>query len=181
MKISVYIATSLDGFIARKDGSINWLIEADNSGGSDDFGFREFFDTTDCLVMGRNTMEKVLSFGEWPYGDKRVIVLTNTLKEVPSELVGKIELSCDSIEELVKNLESEGHKHLYIDGGKTIQSFIDADLLTDITITKIPVIIGEGLPLFGKTKHDIKLTHIETRLHDCGFVKSIYKVKRASN
>jgi dihydrofolate reductase len=181
MKISVYIATSLDGFIARKDGNIDWLIEADDSGGDDDFGFKEFFDTTDCLVMGRNTMEKVLSFGEWPYEDKLVIVLTNTLKEVPSELVGKIELYHGSIEELVKKLESAGHKHLYIDGGKTIQSFINADLLTDLTITKIPVIIGEGLPLFSKTKHDIKLSHIETRVHDCGFVKSIYEVKRASD
>lgn len=181
MKVSVYIATSLDGFIARKDGSIDWLIEADDSGRDDDFGFKEFFDTTDCLVMGRNTMDVVLSFGEWPYEDKRVIVLSKTLTEIPSELDDKVELYNGSIEELVKKLETEGHKHLYIDGGKTIQSFIDADLVTDITITKIPVIIGEGLSLFGKTKHDIKLTHVETRLHDCGFVKSIYEVKQTSD
>ena len=181
MKISVYIATSLDGFIARKDSKIDWLMEADDSDGSDDFGFKEFFDSTDCLVMGRNTMDVVLSFGEWPYGDKRVVVLSKTLTEAPSALDAKVELFHGSIEELVKQLDSQGHKHLYIDGGKTIQSFIDAELVTDMTITKIPVIIGEGLPLFSKTKHDIKLKHIETRLHGCGFVKSIYEVKKAND
>ena len=179
MKVSVYIATSLDGFIARPNGDINWLMEADSSSGKEDYGYKEFSDTVDCMVMGRNSMEMVMGFPEWPYEGKRVVVLSNTLKEAPSQLRGKVEMYSGTLTELVDNLENDGCKRLYIDGGKVIQSFINAGLITDMTITKIPILLGEGLPLFGKTNHDIKLEHIETNSYASGFVKSSYEVKNA--
>ena len=176
MKVSVFVATSLDGYIARPDGDINWLMEADESGGKEDYGYKEFSDTVDCMVMGRNSMEKAMSFPEWPYEGKRVIVLSNTLKEAPSQLQDKVELYSGSLIKLVTELKNDGCKRIYIDGGKTIQSFINEGLVTDITITKIPVLLGEGLSLFGKTKHDIKLKHIESKSYPGGFVKSTYEV-----
>ena len=176
MKVSAYIATSLDGYIARPNGDINWLMEADDSGGKEDYGYKEFSDTVDCMVMGRNSMEMVMGFPEWPYEGKRVVVMSNTLKEVASQLQNKVELYSGSLTELVTRLKNDGCKRLYIDGGKTIQSFINEELITDVTITKIPILLGEGLSLFGKTKHDIKLNHIETKSYASGFVKSTYEV-----
>ena len=176
MKISVYIASSLDGFIARPNGDINWLMEADNSGEKEDYGYKEFSDSVDCMVMGRNSMKKVMSFPEWSYEGKRVVVLSNTLKEAPSQLKDKVELYSGSLIMLVTKLKRDGCEHIYVDGGKTIQSFINEDLITDITITRIPILLGEGLPLFGKTKHDIKLKHIESKSYPSGFVKSTYQV-----
>ena len=176
MKVSVFIATSLDGFIARKNGRIDWLIAADEQNSTEDYGYQEFYDAIDCLVMGRNSLEKIIDFPEWPYEDKRVVVLSNTLEEVPAQHVDKFELYSGSLNELVKRLEIDGYKNLYIDGGKTIQSFINNGLVTDMTITTIPVLLGEGLPLFAKIKQDIKLTHLETKSYPNGFVKSTYEV-----
>ncbi len=176
MKVSVYIATSLDGYIARPNGDINWLMEADDSGGREDYGYKEFSDTVDCMVMGRNSMEVIMGFPEWPYKGKRVVVLSNTLKEAPSQLKNKVELYSGSLVKLVTGLKNDGCKRLYVDGGKTIQSFINENLITDITITKIPILIGEGLSLFGKTKQDIKLKHIKTESYPSGFVKSTYEL-----
>ena len=176
MKVSAFIATSLDGYIARPDGDIDWLMNADNSGGKEDYGYKEFSDTVDCMVMGRNSMEMVMSFPEWPYEGKREVVLSNALKETPSQVKDKVELYSGSLIKLVTELKNDGCKRIYIDGGKTIQSFINKDLITDITITKIPILLGEGLSLFGKTKHDIKLKHIESKSYPSGFVKSIYEV-----
>lgn len=176
MKISAYIATSLDGYIARPNGDINWLMEADDSGGKEDYGYKEFSDSVDCMIIGRNTMDIVMGFPEWPYEGKRVVVLSNTLKEVPSQLQYKAELYSGSLTELVTKLKNDECKRLYIDGGKTIQSFINEKLITDITITKIPVLLGDGISLFGKTEHDIKLKHIETKSYASGFVKSTYNV-----
>jgi len=176
MKVSVFIATSLDGFIARTNGSINWLIAADEQDSSEGYGYQEFYDPIDCLIMGRNSMEKVIDFPEWPYENKRVIVLSNTLVEVPAQHVDKFELYSGPLTELVKRLEVDGCENLYIDGGKTIQSFINNGLVTDITITTIPILLGDGLPLFGKIKQDIKLTHIETKSYSNGFVTSTYEI-----
>ena len=176
MKISVFIATSLDGFIARLNGSIDWLISADEQDSPEDYGYQEFYDSIDCLIMGRNSVEKIINFPEWPYEDKRVVVLSKTLEEVPAQHVDKFELYAGSLNELVKRLETDGIESLYIDGGKTIQSFINHDLVTNITITTIPILLGEGLPLFAKIKQDIKLTHIETKSYPNGFVKSTYEM-----
>jgi dihydrofolate reductase len=183
----VFIATSLDGFIARPDGDVAWLHEvepiADGDdvepiAGGDDGGYGEFFGSIDVLVMGRGTFEKVLEFDlpEWPYGTKPVIVLSRSLTDVPEELRGRVRIDDSEPQELVEKLSREGYKRMYLDGGKIIQSFLREGLVDDMTLTTIPVLIGEGLPLFGDIEKDIKLRLLETRSWHNGFVQSKYQV-----
>lgn len=176
MKASVFIATSLDGFIARENGDIDWLSRGGDNGSDEDYGYKEFMATVDVLVMGRNTFEKALTFAEWPYGGKPVVVLTSGHVQVPEALASEVEVMNFSPAELVSRLAERGAGHLYIDGGKTIQGFLNAGLIQHIVITKIPVLIGSGIPLFGPLEHDIKLRHLETRQFASGFVQSKYAV-----
>jgi dihydrofolate reductase len=180
MKVSVYVATSLDGFIAREDGSLDWLPGADpekQSGAeTEDYGYRVFMDTVDVLVMGRKTYEKVLSFGMWPYEDKRVVVLSSGSVDIPNDLASTIESRSCSPCELVYDLEKAGAKHVYVDGGKTIQRFLNEGLIHQIIVTRIPVLIGSGIPLFGPLADDILLRHVETRQFPSGFVQSRYEI-----
>ncbi|MBT3188426.1 MAG: dihydrofolate reductase [Anaerolineae bacterium] len=178
MKTSVYIATSLDGFIARENGALDWLpgSDGDNQGNGEDFGYHQFMESVDMLVMGRNTYEMVLSFGEWPYGEKRVIVLSSKKIEIPENLSKTVaSRSCSPIE-LVDELLKSGAKHLYIDGGKTIQGFLNAGLIQKMIITQIPILIGSGIPLFGELDRDKKLRLIKSHALDSGFVQSKYEV-----
>lgn len=178
MKASVYIATTLDGFIARENGDLDWLPGSDGTIDADleneDFGFNAFMDAIDTLVMGRNTYEMVASSGHWPYTNKRVIVMSSSLTEVANSA----ELKSCPPDVLYNELQESGAKHLYIDGGKTIQGFIKAGLIDEITITKIPVLIGAGISLFGPLGKDCHLNHIETKSYKNGFVQSKYEVLR---
>jgi len=180
VKASVYIATTLDGFIARENGELDWLPgsdgEVDVNAENEDFGFNAFIDSIDVLVMGRNTYELVLSSGLWPYGNKRVIVLSRTLKKLANNLPSSVELKSRLPNELYTELQEAGAQHLYIDGGKTIQGFLDSGLVDEITITKVPVLIGKGIPLFGDLNKDKSLKHIETQSYKNGFVQSKYAV-----
>jgi dihydrofolate reductase len=173
--VSVYIATSLDGYIARSDGDVAWLHETEPIGDGDDAGYGEFFDSIDALVIGRGSFEKVLEF-DWPYGTKPVIVMSKSLTEVPEELRDWVRLDTSTPQELMEKLSQEGYKHIYLDGGMVIQSFLRGGLVDDMTLTIIPVLIGEGLPLFGNLEKDIKLRLLETRSWDNGFVQSKYQV-----
>ena len=173
MKISVYIATSLDGFIARKDGSLDWLPPG--SEGNEDYGYAEFTSTVDHIVMGRNSFEKVLTFGEWPY-DKKVIVLTSRDLTLPPELAGKVEPLHLSPRELAHEMDIRGAKGIYLDGGITIQKFLHEGLVNELTITTIPILIGEGLPLFGTVGKDIKLELIRSQSFKNGLVQNKYKI-----
>ena len=181
MKASVYIATSLDGFIARENGDLDWLPGSDGSSVESnpedgDFGYQAFMDSVDALVMGRNSFEKVLSFGMWPYGNKRVVVLSSQLTQLPDDLPETVELKSGSPTEVVQELAASGAPRLYIDGGKTIQAFLNAGLIQELIITRIPVLIGKGLPLFGPVHKDLQLRHVETRVFSNGFVQSKYAV-----
>jgi len=178
MKVSVYIATSLDGFIARKNGELDWLPGADGETdpAGEDFGFHEFMASVDVLVMGRKTFQKILSFGEWPYGDKRVIVLSSKDIQIPSKLLSTVDAKSCSPAELVQELSEADHQHLYVDGGKTIQSFLNDGLVQELTIFRVPVLIGSGTPLFGKLEKDIHLHHIQTTSFKNGFVESKYEL-----
>ncbi len=176
MKTTVYIATSLDGFIARPDGDIDWLMNIENPA-KDDYGYSEFYSGIDAIVTGRGTFEKVLSFPSWPY-DKKVFVLSTTLKELPSALRDKAVIVSMNPKELLRHLAEQGYKSLYIDGGKVIQSFLRDDCIDDLIITKIPVLIGKGLPLFGDLDRDLAFTHIQTTPYPNGLVKSHYRRKR---
>ena len=173
MKASVYIATSLDGFIARPDGDINWLGELSEDG--EDYGYQEFIDTVDFLVMGRNTYDKVLSFGQWPYS-KPVVVLTNRPLTRADDLAKSVETMSGSPADIVDALSKRGVEHLYIDGGKTIQNFLDANLIQRIIITKIPILLGEGIPLFGPLHKNFRLKHVGTQTFVNGYVQSEYEV-----
>lgn len=174
---SVFIATSLDGFIARKNGDLDWLDEANEIvPKGTDLGYETLMKNIDTLIMGRNTFEKVLSFGFWPYDDKPVIVLSRNKVEIPSHLSESVSGSSESPKELCKRLSSEGIKRLYIDGGYTIQQFLAEDLIDEITITTIPIILGEGIPIFNGPKRDVLLKHVKTISFDFGFVQTTYKV-----
>lgn len=175
LKTSVFIATSMDGYIAREDGSIDWLIENQNNS-NEDFGYNEFIKTIDVLIMGRNTFETALSFGKWPYKNLKVIALSSNTLEIPRELKSKVSNSSLPPIELIAELENKGFTHAYVDGGKTIQSFLRENLIDEITITTIPVLLGGGLPLFGFLRRDIKLNHLSTNVYDNGFVQTKYQV-----
>lgn len=169
----IYIAVSLDGYIARKDGSIDWLTEIENPDGGD-FGFSDFMQSIDAIVMGRNTFESVLGFNQWIY-TKPVYVLSSTLKSIPQELSGKAYLIDGDPNSVVKELKSLNLENLYIDGGVTVQNFLRENLIDDMIITRIPILLGEGLPLFGSLKDSIKFQHISTILYNNSLVKSHYK------
>lgn len=184
MKCSVFIATSIDGMIARKDGSVDWLHSAGNSnadmGSQSDMGFDDFISSVDCMIMGRKCMEVVsnmnLAPDQWPYGDLRILVLSNTLKSVPSNMEGKVELFSGDLNELMSQLESEGFNHAYIDGGTTIQGFLELKMINEITITIAPLLLGEGIPLFGSIQPGIKFTESKAVAFPNDFVQVKYKV-----
>ncbi|MBA2649607.1 MAG: methyltransferase domain-containing protein [Legionella sp.] len=182
VKCSVFIATSLDGFIAREDGDIDWLMKANTYASPDeDGGYKEFISTVDGLVMGRHSFEKVLSFDPWPYYDLPVVVMSSQSLKIPDHLKNKVSTSSETSIELVNRLSNEGFKHLYIDGGITIQNFIANNLVTDLTITIAPVLLGTGRSLFGPLAHDIELKHMETKCLGSGFVQLKYRINPTEN
>jgi dihydrofolate reductase len=168
----VYIATSLDGFIATVDGGVDWLNEIPNPEQSD-YGYAEFISGIDAIVMGRATFETVLTFGDWAY-DKPVFVLSNSLTIVPERVTDKVEIVSGDINKLVKQLNQQGYTNLYIDGGKVIQSFLAADLIDELIITRIPILLGDGIPLFNNLDHMLKFKHKKTEIFNNDLVKSSY-------
>ncbi len=182
---SVFIATSMDGFIARPDGSLDWLTEGTQADGeADRSGYTEFFDTVDALVTGRKTFETVLAFGVWPYENRRMIVMSRRPKTVtvPPELQDRVRASSADPASILALLERDGIRHVYVDGGLVVQSFLAAGLIDELTVTRIPVLIGEGIPLFGPLPDDQPLEHIETRVLSLtavhGIVQSRYRVRK---
>jgi len=184
MKCSVYIATSADGYIATLEGGVGWLHTAGNPdadlGDNPDMGFGAFLDSVDCMIMGRKCMEMISSMNltpeQWPYGDIHIVVLSNTLKEPPENLHGKVEMFSGEISNLISKLESNGLKHAYVDGGSTITSFINLNLIDEMTITKAPILLGEGLPLFGKLNNYVKLENTRAKAFSNDFIQIKYAV-----
>ncbi|TDD96688.1 dihydrofolate reductase family protein [Actinomadura rubrisoli] len=167
---AVFIATSLDGYIARADGDIGWLTSRGEQAG--DTGYDAFAAGIDTLVMGRGSYEKVLTFGGWPYEGKRVAVLSTRL---PEDADPRITVHRD-LDALVKDLADRGARRVYADGGQVVQAFLRAGLLDELTITTVPVLLGGGLPLFGALDRDIDLVHRSTRVLGAGLVQSTYTV-----
>jgi dihydrofolate reductase len=172
MKISVFIGTSVDGFIARLDDRLDFL-PAD---GGEPHGYNEFFAGVDALVIGRRTFETVRTFPEWPYASKRVIVLSDRQIDISGVPEGRVEQMRGTPEEIVARLGASGIQHVYLDGGVTIQRFLSAGLVNRLTITRVPVLIGGGIPLFGRLPRDLRLRHVATQAYPSGLVKSEYEV-----
>ncbi|OLB19721.1 MAG: deaminase [Acidobacteria bacterium 13_2_20CM_2_57_6] len=171
MTASVFIGTSVDGFIARPNGELDFLPE-----GGEPHGYDEFIASVDAIVIGRKTFETVLAFQAWPYGDKRVVVLSSRPVDFSAVRGGVVEQMAGPPAEIVSQLAARGIKHLYIDGGVTIQGFLRAGAIQRLIITRVPVLIGEGVPLFGSVPRDIRLRHVATRHYASGLVQSEYEV-----
>lgn len=171
MKLSVFVGTSLDGFIARRNGDYDFL-PAD---GGEPHGYDEFIASVDTILIGRNTFEVVLELPTWPYTGKRVVVLSHRPLDL-SKATGRAEQMSGEPSQIAVQLATSGAKHVYVDGGMTVQEFLRAGLIQHITITRVPVLIGDGIPLFGSLPHDVKLHHLGTRQYKSGLVTSEYEI-----
>ena len=175
MKTIVYIGTSLDGFIARKDGDIDWLTPF-----ADDeaiHAYEEFMNRIDAIVIGRGTFEKVLTFSSWPY-EKNVFVLSNSIKQLPGTLRDKAILLSMKPEELLSYLSGMGFSSIYVDGGKVIQDFLKKDMIDEMIIAKAPILIGSGIPLFNYVDTDLQFKHVRTAIQSNGLIRSYYERER---
>ena len=171
MKLSVFVGTSLDGFIARRNGEYDFL-PAD---GGEPHGYDEFMASVDTILIGRHTFEVVLELPTWPYTGKRVVVLSHRPLDL-SKAAGRAEQMSGEPSQIAAQLAASSATHVYVDGGITVQEFLRAELIQHITITRVPVLIGEGIPLFGSLPHDVKLRHLGTRQYKSGLVTSEYEV-----
>jgi len=169
-KVTAYIATSVDGYIARSDGSLDWLEKL--PGTPAEYGFTDHYANIDAIILGRNTYETIINFPQWPYSDKRVIVLSNT-KTGP---VNFAKIYSGDLNKLLSNLFSDGIKHIWVDGGKTITSFLEQQLVDRLVISIIPVILGSGIPLFGKIKQEINSKLIASQSYNSGLVQNTYEI-----
>jgi dihydrofolate reductase len=171
MTVSVFVGISVDGFLARPDGALDFLPED-----GEPHGYDEFVVSVNALVIGRNTFETVLGFGSWPYGTKRVVVLSSRAVDLSAVREGVVEQMAGEPAGIVAKLAASGAEHLYVDGGITIQRFLRAGLVQRLVITRVPVLIGAGIPLFGSLARDLRLRHIATRHYPSGLVQSEYEV-----
>ncbi len=171
IRASVFVGTSVDGFMARLDDALDFLPP----GGGEPHGYAEFMATVDALVIGRKTYDTVLAFDAWPYEDKPVFVLSGRpLRDAPAGAV--VERMSGEAKQIASQLADRGFRHLYVDGGLTIQQFLRAGLIQRLVVTRVPVLIGSGIPLFGPLDSDIPLLHVATRQYASGLVQSEYQV-----
>lgn len=173
MKFIVYIATSLDGYIADKNGNIDWLTNIDNPDGSD-FGYAEFMADIDAVVMGRNTFETVLGFGgDWPF-DKPVFVLSQSLSKLPESLPESVKLLQGTPKQIELALKPYHFQRVYVDGGKTIQAFLAENRVDELILTRVPILLGDGVPLFNQNNIQCNYRHVKTSVYLDTLVKSHY-------
>ena len=175
MKTTVYIGTSLDGFIARKDGDINWLVKYESEEVHQSYA--KFIGGIDAIVIGRRTFEKVLTYPSWPY-EKKVFVLSTSLRQIPETLQEKMTILSMKPKELLKHLRRQGFSNLYIDGGKVIQGFLKEDCIDEMIITIVPELIGSGIRLFSDVENDLQFAQVRTNVFSNGLVQSHYQRKR---
>jgi dihydrofolate reductase len=174
---AVFVGISLDGFISRADGDIAWLHEANRLvPPGEDCGFAAFMASVDALLIGRKTFDHAAGFETWPFGEKPVYVLSRTLQSLPASVPRTVILISGTPDEVTAQLGAKGHRKVYLDGGETTQAFLAAGLVSEITLTTIPVLIGSGRRIFGALPADVKLTHLSTHAYAFGFVQSRYAV-----
>lgn len=175
MRASVFIAASLDGFIARRDGSLDWL-PGSNGEPVEEHGYEAFMASIDVVIIGRGTYETVLGFSGWPYSPELAVrVLSTRPLTFPPHVPPGVKSMSGEPTEIVAALDKEGFRHAYVDGGKTIQGFLRAGLVQKLIVTRIPVLLGEGIPLFGPLGSDLRLRHVRTQTFAGGLVQSEYE------
>ena len=175
-RTTVYCALSVDGFIAREDGSVDWL-QPPGDAGDEDYGYQALIDSVDVLVMGRGTFETVRAFGSWPYTIP-VVVLSQTLSsaDLTEAHATDARLSLSEPRALLEQLAAEGAQHVYVDGGRVVQSFLAQRLIDELILTTIPLLLGSGIRLFGSRDAERVLTHVQTQSYASGFAQSRYRV-----
>jgi dihydrofolate reductase len=184
VKASVFLAISLDGYIADKDGSVEFLnaFQSSASAATDgDMGFSDFLNSIDLLIMGRKTFDQVVSFGDdqWPYGDKQVWIWSKNPSSVhiPQIRSTNTVAVSEAPSELMSLAQQKGYRHAYVDGGTTIQQFLQKDCIDDFILTRVPILLGEGIPLFSGIRR-LSLEHLSTKAYSNGLVQSHYRVNR---
>ncbi len=176
---AVFLGMSVDGFIARSDGDLGWLTGGDEAGGppddgaGGDFGFAEFVAGVDALVMGRSTYEVIAPMGEWPYQGRPVHVVSTTLEPGADDRITVHR----TFDEAVAALTAAGYRRVYVDGGRLVHTFLAAGLIGDLTLSRVPVLIGEGHTPFGPLPADVLLEHVRTRTYAGGMVQTTYRVR----
>jgi dihydrofolate reductase len=171
MPCSVFVGISVDGFMARADGAIDFLPE-----NPEPHGFTEFYASVDAVVIGRKTYEWVLSYGQWAYGKMRVVVLSTQTLDFSPFPKARVEQMSGEPADIVAKLAASGANHLYVDGGVTIQRFLRTGVIDRLIVTRVPVLIGQGIPLFGSLPHDVRLRHVRTQSYASGLVQTEYEV-----
>ena len=175
MKITYYVASSLDGYIAKEDGDVSWLEELNIS--MEDAGYNEFYSTVEALVMGRKTYEMIVSFGQWPYGDKPVWVCSRN--EI-APIKGCNLQAGSTPKEAYKAANEMNINHLWLVGGGSLaSSFLEGNLLTNISLSLMPILLGSGIKLFGGLPSPIKINKESEQSHESGMVQLEYSIKNA--
>lgn len=177
MELSAYVAVSLDGFIARANGSMDWLRGGGRRPPEEERYYRKFVDTVDAVVIGRGTYEAVRHAPIWPYGTKPVAVLSHGEVSPPKTVSGPFQRMSGSPSDLVARFASQGWTRLYVDGGRTIQVFLAAGLLHRLVLNRVPVLLGGGISLFGHVPKDTWLDHLRTESYPGGLVQSEYQIR----
>jgi dihydrofolate reductase len=189
LKCSAFIATSVDGYIASRDGAVDWLEsagypEADDREDIGDGGFAAYMASVDCMIMGRKCMETLAEFNltpeQWPYGNIPIYALSNTIRQPPESLGNRVKMYSGNITQLLETLTSEGLQHAYIDGGATITSFLQLGYLNEICVTQVPILLGDGMPLFGKLDRNVKLEKAEATVFSNDFIQWKYRIDNST-
>ncbi len=177
VKVSVFVGTSLDGYISRRDGRIDWLEKANRKVTTgEDFGLNSLLNSIDLLIMGSKTFEQVQTFEDWLYKDTKIIVMSSRDLEIPSKLMETVTVTKESPSQLIERLSTESINHVYVDGGMLIHSFLVSGLVNEITVTIVPIIIGSGKSFSGILPMDISLQHLKSTTFESGFVQIQYRV-----
>ncbi|MEM9216524.1 MAG: dihydrofolate reductase family protein [Cyanobacteria bacterium P01_F01_bin.150] len=170
MKTTYYVASSLDGFIAESDGAVDFLDIIGAEPNTD--AYDQFFAGVDALLMGRRTYDQVLGFGEWPYGDRPCWVMTHRELDPNSATVGAI---AGTPQQVHGQIAARSYQHLWLVGGANLAAqFLHQGLIDQIVVSLLPIVLGQGIPLFSNLPDQVLLSLNDVTARDCGIVELTY-------